>query len=324
VLWGPAKCGKSFWAMSTALHVALNWEYRGRKVNGGPVVYCAFEGAEGYGKRAEAFRRRYLQDHQAPVPFFLIAARADLIADHHMLITSIRTCLQDRAPVAVYLDTLNRSLNGSESSDQDMNAYLRAADAVREAFGCLVIIVHHCGIDPSRPRGHTSLTGAVDAQLACRRDAADNIIVTVEWMKDGPEGDTDVSRLEPVEVGSEEGGGPITSCVVVPAVDATPAVAGRAERMPRGAARALRALREALQEGDPHTIEGRAVLAIEVWRSWAYRQGISLSNQPRAQQAAFQRAVAHLVAAGLVVVDGDYAWPADNGSGEHANKANTL
>ena len=84
---------------------------------------------------------------------------------------SIRGTLGDDAPVAVVLDTLNRSLPGSESSDQDMAAYIKAADAVREAFNCAVIVVHHCGIDTSRPRGHTSLTGAVDAQLAVKRDA---------------------------------------------------------------------------------------------------------------------------------------------------------
>ena len=77
-----------------------------------------------------------------------------------------------------------------------MTAYIRAADAIREAFGCAVIIVHHCGIDGTRPRGHTSLTGAVDAQLAVKRDGAGNIEVKVEWMKDGPEGDTIWSRLE--------------------------------------------------------------------------------------------------------------------------------
>ena len=110
------------------------------------------------------------------------------------------------------LDTLNRSLPGSESSDQDMAAYIRAADAVRETFNCAVIIVHHCGIDTSRPRGHTSLTGAVDAQLAVKRDAGDHITLEVEWMKDGPE----VSRLDAVEVGTDEDGHPITSCVVVP------------------------------------------------------------------------------------------------------------
>ena len=69
-----------------------------------------------------------------------------------------------------------------------MTAYVNAADAIRTAFDCAVIIVHHCGIDGTRPRGHTSLTGTCDAQLATKRDAANNIVVTVEWMKDGPEG----------------------------------------------------------------------------------------------------------------------------------------
>ena len=44
VLWGAPKCGKSFLALDIGLHVANGWEYRGRKVQQGPVVLCAFEG----------------------------------------------------------------------------------------------------------------------------------------------------------------------------------------------------------------------------------------------------------------------------------------
>ena len=80
-----------------------------------------------------------------------------------------------------------------------------------------MIIIHHCGVDGSRPRGHTSLTGAADAQHAVARDPADNIMITVEWMKDGPEGDVIVSRLEQVQVGIDEDGEAVTSCVVVEA-----------------------------------------------------------------------------------------------------------
>ena len=103
------------------------------------------------------------------------------------------------------LDTLNRSLNGSESNDKDMAQYIRAADAIREAFDCVVIIVHHCGVEGTRPRGHTSLTGAADAQLAVSRDADENVIVKVEWMKDGAEGDVIASRLEPDQNGNRCG-----------------------------------------------------------------------------------------------------------------------
>jgi hypothetical protein len=66
-----------------------------------------------------------------------------------------------------------------------------------------------------RPRGHTSLTGAVDAQLAVKRDNAGIITVKVEWLKDGQEGAEIVSRLEQVELGADSYGDPIVTCVVV-------------------------------------------------------------------------------------------------------------
>jgi RecA-family ATPase len=134
----------------------------------------------------------------------------NLVRDQGALVACIREQVQT-TPVAVVIDTLNRSLAGSESDDKDMASYIRAADVIRDAFDCVVIIVHHSGIDATRPRGHTSLAGAADAQLAVKRDAAQNIIVTVERMKDGPEGDSLVSKLDPVEVGTDSDGDPISS-----------------------------------------------------------------------------------------------------------------
>jgi hypothetical protein len=129
-----------------------------------------------------------------------------------------------------------------------MTAYIRAADAVREAFGCAVVIIHHCGVDASRPRGHTCLTGAVDAQLAAKRDTANNVIVEVEWMKDGEEGGTVASRIEVVEVGTDSNGAPITSCVVVPADDVPTVAKAKPAKMPKAVQTALRALKEAVLE----------------------------------------------------------------------------
>jgi hypothetical protein len=223
VVWGPPKCGKSFWAFDLALHVALGWEYRGRRVQQGPTVYCAFEGGSGYNARAEAFRQQHLRDGPESFDFYLLDAQIDLVADHRGIIAAIQLQITDgRPPACVVLDTLNRSLAGSESNDKDMAMYIRAADAIRETFGCAVIIVHHCGVEGTRPRGHTSLTGAVDAQLAVKRDAAKNIIVTVEWMKDGAEGDVIASRLDPVDVGTDIDGDPISSCIVLPVENLIP------------------------------------------------------------------------------------------------------
>jgi hypothetical protein len=220
VIWGPPKSDKSFWTLDLAMHVALGREYRGRRVQQGPVVYCCFEGQSGVSARVEAFRQRFLCEEAEAVLFYLQPAPMDLIKDHQELIAAIRDL--DEAPVAVVLDTLNRSLNGSENSDEDMGNYVKATDAIREAFNCAVLVVHHCGVNDSRPRGHTSLTGAADARLAVTRDAAKNILVDVEFMKDGEGSGTIVSALENLEVGLDEDGELITSCVVVQAEMAVP------------------------------------------------------------------------------------------------------
>jgi hypothetical protein len=253
VIWGPPKCGKTFWIFDACMHVALHWKYRGRRVHGGPVVYCSFEGQTGMEARVEAFRQRFLLEDHGDIPFFLEPVTLDLVNDHPALIAAIKE--RNVAPVMVVLDTLNRSLRGSESSDQDMSAYIRAADAIREAFNCAIVVVHHCGINGSRPRGHTSLQGACDAQLAVTRDSNDNIIVTVEEMKDGPHGDVVASRLDVEDVGVDEDGDTITSCVVLPQENMpTPTKAS-------GWSRGLTVFREAatealLEHGRDHRVAG--------------------------------------------------------------------
>jgi hypothetical protein len=220
VVWGAPKCGKSFWTFDVLMHVALGRPYRGHRVMAGPIVYCALEGAQGFRNRIEAFRRAKMSetDDDDP-PFYLMATPLSLFRDQKAFITEIGQQLGEQKPVAVCIDTLNRSLEGSESSDEDMTAYVRAADAIRDAFGCLVVIVHHCGHNGDRPRGHSSLMGALDVQIAVRRDANDNIVAELELSKDGETGAQFVSRLKVVEIGSDQDDDPITSCVIQ-AIDA--------------------------------------------------------------------------------------------------------
>jgi hypothetical protein len=189
VVWGPPKCGKSFFVFDLMMHVALGWKFRDRKVRQGAVVYCALEGGGAFKNRIEAFRQAKLSETVAGVPFYLMASPMSLVADHACLIASIRAALATATPAAIVIDTLNRSLAGSESDDRDMAAYVKAADAVQCAFGCAAIIIHHCGHEGTRPRGHSSLMGAVDVQIAVKRDAANNISASVELMKDGAQGD---------------------------------------------------------------------------------------------------------------------------------------
>jgi AAA domain len=307
VVWGPPKCGKSFWTFDAMLHVALGWKYRGRRVHQGVVVYCTFEGQQGIGARAEAFRQRFLATDHDRVPFHVQLATLNLVRDHPRLIAAI----EQRAPnpVAVVLDTLNRSIQGSESSDEDMTAYVNAADAIRAAFECAVIIVHHCGVQGDRPRGHTSLTAAVDAQLAVTRDAANNVTVQVEWMKDGREGDVIASRLEVVEVGTNEDGDTETSCILRE-VD-TPARKERKLSSPMAKA-SLRELHNCLAEmGRPappsdHIPAGVQTVALEEWRRMLKATGVINSDRSHRQQ--FHRIRLTLKNAGLIGIWEESVW----------------
>jgi hypothetical protein len=290
VVWGPPKCGKTFWATDLGLHIALGWEYRGRRVQQTTVVYIALEGRHGLPARLEAFKQHH--DVQS-APFYLLTTPLDLAAKADALIVSIEAQLCDGPkPGAIVIDTLNRSLVGSESKDEDMARYLAAAGKIEEKFSCLVVIVHHCGIDATRPRGHTSLSGAVEVQLAVKRGGAGEVIATVELAKDCPEGDEIFSRLENVEVGTDPDGDKITSMVVVP-TEATAATRTVTRKLSDRQRLALAALDECAVRGGapaPANLELPArtiVVPLTAWREELYVRGVldREAKNPRGIQA---------------------------------------
>jgi len=216
VVWGPPKCGKSFWVYDLKMHICRGLEYRGNDVVQGAVIYCMFEGQGGADTRAEAYRQEFLGAVDDP-EFYDVTLGLDLIKDHPALIAAIKRELRGVNPVAITLDTLNRSLFGSESSDEDMAAYIRAAGAIIEAFDCAVIVIHHCGHNDARPRGHSSLLGAEDAEIAVKRLVDDKTIAAeVIRAKDGPEGEKVTFTLKTVIVGNDARGNDMTSCIVEP------------------------------------------------------------------------------------------------------------
>jgi hypothetical protein len=233
VIWGPPKCGKSFWILDVVFHIALGWEYRGRRVKQGLVLYIGCEGEFAVPARVEAFRQEKIRSPIDPEQFKLILSRLDLVGEVEQLIGDIEAQLDAQAPAIIVIDTLNRSLAGSESSDEDMGNYVKAADRLRERFNCAVAIIHHCGINDSRPRGHTSLAGAADAQIAVKKDGEGLISTAVEFMKDGPEGEETHSRFNVItNLDVDEDGEPITSCVIEP-VEGTAPTRSRSETRPR-------------------------------------------------------------------------------------------
>jgi len=169
-----------------------------------------------------------------------------------------------------------------------MSAYIAACDAIREAFGCAVIVVHHCGIERTRPRGHTSLMGAADAQLAVKRESDGRITAKVEFAKDFEADARIACALQVVDVGTDEDGETITSCVVVPA-DVPPK---DAPQLTSGQQTMLRILREAGPDG----------LSTQEWNQQARYEGLGVNR--RADLADLRKA---LERKGLILA-GDNGW----------------
>jgi hypothetical protein len=333
VVWGPPKCGKSFWAFDLAMHVALGRNYRGHRVQQGTVVYLALEGGHGFANRVEAWRRTHLDGHQGDVPFYLVDVPVDLVRDHAKLIEAIKAQLGKERPAAITIDTLNRALAGSENESKDMGLFIRAADTIREAFNCVVIIIHHCGINGERPRGHTSLSGADDCQIAIKRNEAGVIVATVDHMKDGDGGSPMASRLERMELGEDDEGDPITSCVIV----ATDEAASTAKPLNKAAKLAYRELCELVTDPEPDPrpsletpewLEGAfddidrppsrneriprnvRLVSRQVWRERFY--AVYANDNPDSRQKAFVRAVERLQELGMIGIWQDWVWLPDN------------
>jgi hypothetical protein len=287
-------------------------------------VYLALEGGHGFRNRVEAWRRRHPAEHREPVPFYLLDVSVDLVADHKRLIPAIRVQLGGKAPVLLIVDTLNRALMGDENKSDDMAKFIRAADTIRAAFGCLVAIVHHCGTAGGRPRGHTSLTGADDAQIAVERDDADNVVATVEHAKDFEAGAVVTSKLERVELGTDDDGDPIASCVIVPVEGAVEAKA-KGPKLAPAVKLALDQLHEliASDASEPapasnHVPQNVRVCPAVLWREHFYSV---YPGKPDTKQKAFVRACLKLQELHLIGLWKDRVWVAGHaGHGQTNSK----
>lgn len=117
----------------------------------------------------------------------------------------------------VTIDTLSRTMaGGDENAAKDMTQAVAGIDAVREATGAAVMLVHHCGKDEARgARGHSSLRAAIDTEIEVVHDEGSGISTAfVRKQRDLPKGDPMPYKLKVVELGTDSRGEPITSCVV--------------------------------------------------------------------------------------------------------------
>lgn len=300
-VYGPSGSGKSFLAMDLFAAVAEGRRWFEYRVEARPVVYLALEGEGGIRLRVQAWETkngRPLPDSMAVVvqPFKLTcpADIADLVA----AISAVGWV----SGAVVVLDTLNRAAPTSdENASKDMGEILEGAKALQASLGGLVVVVHHTGKDATKGlRGHSSMFAALDACVEVTRDG-ERRAWSVAKSKDGQDGDRHSFTLDVVDLGLDDYGDEITSCVPV-AVDTS--TAERGTRLSNGAQAALDAFCAAAAKhgtcDDPSSAAAVVRLDLDDWRVAFYER--STADNADAKKQAFIRARRALVEAGKVTV----------------------
>ncbi len=319
LVYGPSGCGKTFLIADLLARIAAGSSWRGRRTAGALAVYVAAEAGASSVKRFIAVRENVLGEAREQGVLLAILTRgANLLdaLDVDALLEQLQQLSRDLgAPICVVcFDTLSRSMPGGDENGEGMTALIGVADRIRHELGAAVIFVHHSGKDPSRgARGHGSLYAAADLVVAVSEGAA-----VVEKLRDGVSGERFAFRLEPVVLGEDSDGDPITTCIIVHQEDEAPS-RRRAEPILSGVAKVgLQALREAIADhGEPlpetSTIpRGACGVTLEQWRErFRLRYGVEADSGKRdadAVRKALQRSREALLKAGAIGISSPYVW----------------
>jgi archaellum biogenesis ATPase FlaH len=204
LVYGQSGSGKSFLTLDLCGCILRGRPWYGQRVTTGNIIYIAGEG------HLRNRLRAYMSQH-AVAPAELSGLRIinthlnlrDPKADLLDLLRELQDTATELGGVAlVVIDTLNSVMGaGDENESSDMGAMIEAARKIGTATNASVLYVHHSGKDETRgARGHSSLKGALDAELYVKREEHQRT-VTLTKVKEGEDGKEFVFALQPIDLG---------------------------------------------------------------------------------------------------------------------------
>lgn len=214
VLFGESGAGKSFVALDIFGAVARGVDWRGLRVRQRRVCFVIAEGGGGFRNRLHAYARHHGQ--QAGV---LVLDAAPNLLQRNDALDVVKGIQAAGGADIVVVDTFAQTTPGAnENAGEDIGKALGHCRAIsRELGGALVVLVHHAGKDVSKgARGWSGLKAAADAEIEVARTPTGRYLKTSK-QKDGEDGRTWGFGLQSVDIGLDEDGDTVTSCVVVEA-----------------------------------------------------------------------------------------------------------
>lgn len=306
-LYGASGSGKSFLTLSMGAAIATGDNYWfGHRISQAPVTYVCLEGDAGMSKRLKAWSLYFKKS--LPDPLRFITQPFDFLSND-VLELAKAVISAGGANGLVIIDTLNRAAPGAdENSSVDMGKIIAAAKELQSLIGGLVLLVHHTGKDTTRGlRGHSSLYASLDAAIEVVKTDTRR-----EWniakSKDDVTGDSHSFKLEIVQIGHDEEGEEITSCVAE--LDSSKEV-HRKKKISLGSNQAIahKLIMEELHKS-PHTAKdnvptGKPCITYDETVA-IVTEGMPTDAKHRKSSA--KTAISGLVGKGLLGMTGDWLW----------------
>ena len=319
-LYGHPGSYKSFAALYLAAAIAGGLEAFGKPSTQGPVIYIALEGGAGLKRRRDALKRSMnLPDD---LPLFFIKSQLNLgstLEDRDALVAEIKRI--GVKPSLVVIDTFARATPGiEENSAKEVGSAITIMSSIQDDLGCGVLIIHHSGKDQARGmRGSSSLLGAVDLELECKKISVEGSTdrigqLTVTKQKDGEDGIVLGYRMDVVSLSQIDP--EATSLALVPIAkdeleEASKVKGSKENKTGVDAKIALEALHQAISEGgDVPPIGDRAprgtkavreALWRDYWRKMTTKEG-------GAERTGWSRAKENLTTTNRAAHWGEWWW----------------
>ena len=223
VVYAPSNVGKSFFCLDIAYCVAANLPWQGNKVRGGAVLYLATEGGNQFHNRVFALQNEYGAEN---VPLAIRPSPVDLLHPEADLPQLGALCKEIEAThgklAMIVVDTLSRAMaGGNENGPEDMTAFIRNVDALRDFTGAHLLVVHHTGKDTAQgARGHSSLRAAVSTEIEIENDDGIRTATATKQRDLEPKAPI-IFQLKVHEIGNDDDGDPVTTCTIKLADQAT-------------------------------------------------------------------------------------------------------
>ncbi|MBN6741262.1 AAA family ATPase [Acidithiobacillus sp. MC6.1] len=308
VLLGQPGRGKTYLALDWACHIATGRTWTGNKVKeSATVLYIAGEGQDAIQRRLAAWHTMLGGLHVAPLSVSKTAIHLNDPNAFAKMNAEIEAL--PKPPALLVVDTVARCLVGDENGPEAMSGFVAAMDKIKETYGCAVIALHHPSkANPTDPRGHSSLLGAIDATFLLQQGGDDGTILLLNTKQRGgmpsppiafkfrsvelPQGyrDPDEPNVSVWESVLEQADMPVDT-----ADDPEKGLKDK-QRLALAVLRRLvaEAERNLVQNGSKDSIGAR--VEIKVWRDATKQEGIEAKH--------FARIAKSLADRGIVVMDG--------------------